>query len=66
MLDGWLELRFLQLYGEEHYDCLGENHGEAMTAYLHRFPGDEARMDVRMVQQWELFGDPILKIGGYD
>ena len=66
VLDGWLELRFLQLYGEKQYDCLGENHGEAMTGYLHRFLGDEARMDVKMVQQWELFGDPSLKIGGYD
>ena len=37
-----------------------------MTVYLHRSPGDEARMDVKMVQQWELFVDPILKIGGYD
>jgi len=65
-LDGWLELNFLQLYGEEHYDCLGENHGEAITGYLHRFFGDEAKMDVKMVQQWELFGDPSLKIGGYN
>jgi len=66
VLDGWLELNFLKLYGEEHYDCLGENHGEAITGYLHRFFGDEAKMDVKMVQQWELFGDPSLKIGGYN
>ncbi|UCF13338.1 MAG: hypothetical protein JSW06_03530 [Thermoplasmatales archaeon] len=66
VLDGWLELRFLQLYGEENYDILGENHGETLTEYLHRFIGDEAKMDVKMVQQWELFGDPSLKIGGYE
>jgi hypothetical protein len=66
VLDGWLELRFLQLYGEENFDILGENHGDTMTGYLHRFLGDEAMMDVKMVQQWELFGDPSLKIGGYD
>jgi len=66
VLDGWLELRFLKLYGEEHYDILGENHGETLTGYLHRFLGDEAKMDVKMVQQWELFGDPSLKIGGYE
>ncbi|MCK5112620.1 MAG: hypothetical protein KAQ84_03675 [Thermoplasmatales archaeon] len=66
VLDGWLELRFLQLYGEENYDILGENHGETLTGYLQRFLGNEAKMDVKMVQQWELFGDPSLKIGGYE
>lgn len=65
VLDGWLELRFLQLYGEENYEILGENHGETLKGYLHRFLGDEAKMDVKMVQQWQLFGDPSLKIGGY-
>jgi hypothetical protein len=65
VLDGWMELRFLELYGKEHKDMLGENHGETMTGYLHRFLGDGAVMDVKMVQQWELFGDPSLKIGGY-
>jgi len=66
VLDGWLELRFLEHYGKEHRDILGENHGDTMAGYLHRFLGDEAKMDVKMVQQWELFGDPSLKIGGYD
>jgi len=65
VLDGWLELRFLELYGTEGYDILGENHGDTMSEYLNRFLGDEAKMDVKMVQQWELFGDPSLKIGGY-
>jgi hypothetical protein len=65
VLDGWLELRFLQLYGEEQQDILGENHGEAITEYLHRFYGNNEKMDIKMVQQWELFGDPSLKIGGY-
>jgi len=66
VLDGWLELRFLEFYGKENRYILGENHGDTMTGYLHRFLGDEAKMDVKMVQQWELFGDPSLKIGGYD
>jgi hypothetical protein len=65
ILDGWLELRFLELYGIENSDILGLNHGEALTEYLNRFLGDDAKMDVKMVQQWELFGDPSLKIGGY-
>jgi hypothetical protein len=63
--DGWLELRFFQLYGEDNQDILGENHGDAITEYLHRFLGNNDEMDTKMVQQWELFGDPSLKIGGY-
>jgi hypothetical protein len=66
ILDGWLELRFMELYGMEGYDIVGLNHGETMTGYLNRFLGDDAFMDTKMVQQWELFGDPSLKIGGYE
>ncbi len=65
VLDGWLELRFLQLYGEFGQDDLGMNHAQTMTEYLHRFLDDDWTMDTKMVQQWELFGDPSLKIGGY-
>ncbi len=65
VLDGWMELRFLQLYGEDGQQDLGENHGQTITEYLHRFLGDEEKMDTKMVQQWQLFGDPSLKINGY-
>jgi hypothetical protein len=65
ILDGWLELRFLELYGKENQNILGLNHGMTITGYLHKFLGDDAKMDVKMVQQWELFGDPSLVIGGY-
>jgi hypothetical protein len=65
VLDGWMELHFLELYGLNKKEYLGENHGQTLTEYLHRFLGDNTKMDTKMVQQWELFGDPILKIGGY-
>lgn len=65
VLDGWLELRFLEKYGIDGQDDLGLNHGDTMTEYLHRFLGNNDKMDVKMVHQWELFGDPSLKIGGY-
>ena len=65
VLDGWLELRFLELYGELGQDDLGLNHAQAMTEYLHIFLGSNEKMDTKMVQQWELFGDPSLKIKGY-
>lgn len=65
ILDGWMELQFLELYAKEHKDVLGENHGQTITEYLHRFLGNNDEMDTKMVQQWQLFGDPSLKIGGY-
>ena len=64
VLDGWLEIRFFQLFGEEHVGILGATHGETLTGYLHRFLGANEKMDVKMVQEWELFGDPSLRIGG--
>jgi hypothetical protein len=64
VLDGWLELRFFELFGTDNYKYLGENHGQTMTEYLNRFIGNDAEMDTKMVQQWELFGDPSLSIGG--
>jgi hypothetical protein len=63
VLDGWLELRFLELYGMENSNDLGENHGQAIAEYLHWFLGSNQKMDTKMVQQWELFGDPSLRIG---
>jgi len=65
VLDGWMELRFLELYGIQQQDDLGENHGQTMIEYLHWFIGNNEKMDTKMVQQWQLFGDPSLKIGGY-
>lgn len=65
VLDGWLELRFFQLYGTENMKILGENLGITLTEYLHVFLGSGEKMDVKMVQQYVLFGDPSLQIGGY-
>ena len=64
VLDGWLELRFLELSGNEQNNILGENYAETLTGYLHTFLGSNEKMDVKMIQQWQLFGDPSLHIGG--
>jgi hypothetical protein len=53
------------LYQTEHFDILGQTQQEAITDYLHTFLGAGDEMDIKMVQQWQLFGDPTLKIGGY-
>jgi hypothetical protein len=66
ILDGWLELNFFKLYGTEKQDILGLNYGDTLTGYLNVFLGDDSKMDVKMVQQWVFFGDPSMKIGGYE
>ena len=63
--DGWLELQFLRLYQDHHIHVLGQTQQEAIKSYLHRFLGAGDEMDIKMVQQWQLFGDPSLLIGGY-
>ena len=64
VLDGWLELRFFQLYNQEKVDILGDLHSGAIKDYLHTFLCSHDEMDPKMVQQWQLFGDPSLKVGG--
>ena len=60
--DGWLELDFLKLYSEENIHILGELHQQAITNYLNMFLGNNDEMDMKMAQQWQLFGDPSLQI----
>jgi len=64
-LDGWMELRFFELYNQEQVDMLGNLHSGAISEYLDTFLCAHDEMDVKMVQQWQLFGDPSLKVGGY-
>ncbi|MFO7678391.1 MAG: C25 family cysteine peptidase [Thermoplasmatota archaeon] len=60
--DGWLELRFFELYQEENIRGVGELHQQAIAQYLNRFLGNHDEMDIKMVQQWQLFGDPSLTL----
>jgi hypothetical protein len=63
--DGWLELKFLETYRDGGSTNVGRTQSEAISQYLHTFLGCGDEMDIKMVQQWQLFGDPTLKIGGY-
>ena len=65
VLGGYLETLFFRKYGMENIDVLGEIWGCAVTDYLHVYPGMDDQTDCKTVQQWILFGDPSLKIGGY-
>jgi hypothetical protein len=60
----YMELQFFKSYSEGK-DVLGETHGSGLTYYLNKFPPMSDKVDSKIVQQWELLGDPSLKIGGY-
>jgi len=60
--DGWLELKFFELYSQNGIRVLGELHQDAITNYLNVFLGNNDEMDTKMVQQWQLFGDPSLQV----
>lgn len=73
-LDGWLFPRFFYHYGVNENHILGECFSAAITDYVNEFdineelygPAEDGAGAIRqMVEQWELFGDPSLKIGGY-
>jgi len=74
---GYIETLFFKMYGKENIDILGETWGQTITNilgetwgqtitnYLNVYPGMRDRTDAKTVEQWILFGDPSLKIGGY-
>jgi len=64
-LDGWFETQFFRLYNEENIDILGETYGQTVTDYVNTFPVYSDRYDCKIVETHVLFGDPSLKIGGY-
>jgi len=69
----FLDSQFFYEYGINGTDILGEAWGNAITNYLNKYPinwstksGWDYSYDAKTVQQWVIFGDPSLKIGGYD
>ena len=60
----WLYPEFFRQYGEEGHIILGEVHSQAITSYINTF-GQFNILDVKTVQEFTLFGDPSLRIGGY-
>ncbi len=60
----WIFPEFFRQYGEEGHQILGDAHGQSITNYIATF-GQSNMIDVKMVQEFALFGDPSLKIGGY-
>lgn len=64
-LIGYLETQFFKGYSKNHIDILGKTICHAINEYLTIYPGMEGWSDAKTLEQWVLFGDPTLKIGGY-
>jgi len=72
-LTGWIETHFFEVYAnsDEINQTLGKIHGQTISDYITVFTpnyGGENNLntkDRKTVEQWILFGDPSLKIGGY-
>jgi hypothetical protein len=69
-LNPWIALRFFEIYTNQSIDILGEIHAKSIIDYVNivggvnggaRFPP----LQRNQVEEWILFGDPSLKIGGY-
>jgi hypothetical protein len=68
----YLEPTFFHEYGVNGTTILGKVWGNTISDYLNHYPIDwetpaakDSAIDAKTVQQWALFGDPSLKIGGY-
>jgi hypothetical protein len=68
----YLEPTFFHEFGVNGTTILGKAWGNAISDYLNHYPIDwntpaakDSAIDAKTVQQWALFGDPSLKIGGY-
>jgi len=68
----YLEPTFFKEYGVNGTMILGKVWGNAISDYLNHYPIDwntpaakDSAIDAKTVQQWALFGDPSLMIGGY-
>lgn len=68
----FIDVQLFYEYGINGTDILGKAWGNSITNYLNNFPinwttnsGWDYSYDAKTVQQWVLFGDPSLKIGGY-
>jgi len=62
-VSGGLESNFYYMIGKENVTNLADAHSGAITKYINEFKLDVN--DVYCITEYQLFGDPSLKIGGY-
>jgi len=67
-----LEGAFFHAYGQHNVTVLGDTWAAAITSYAQTYPVNwsmqawgDSWIDAKVVQSWELLGDPSLHIGGY-
>ena len=60
---------FFRIFGEEEKTIIGDIFSETLTNIIHDFTGDfsgeDDRIQCKCIQEFQLIGDPSLKIGGY-
>jgi len=68
----WLDRQFFAEYSLNNIDVLGDTWKSTVTAVINSCPinwsdstDDGASLIAKNIEQWVLFGDPSLKIGGY-
>jgi hypothetical protein len=62
---GFLAVELFRLYSKEGIQTLGVLHQQALTNYVDQFQVHSNKEHSKSVQEFILFGDPSLKIGGY-
>ncbi|MBN1860473.1 MAG: hypothetical protein JW840_03325 [Candidatus Thermoplasmatota archaeon] len=62
---GFLAVELFRLYGQEGIDTLGLIHQQSLSNYIELFPVHTNKIHCKSLQEFILFGDPSLKIGGY-
>jgi hypothetical protein len=64
--EGWLSVRFFEVYVNQSINILGNTHSQAIIDYINIIGGVNIdRIDRKTIEEWVLLGDPSLKMGGY-
>jgi hypothetical protein len=61
---GYLATGFFKQYGQNGERILGKIFYNTLSDYIKNFPCMSYKVDCKSVQEWTLFGDPSLMIGG--
>ena len=56
---------FFRIFGEEEIDILGTIYVDTITNIIENFSEGDEKIHYKCVQEFQLIGDPSLKIGGY-
>ena len=61
---GWMEYRFFTYY-KQGKEIIGDTWTASLNGYLNSFGYNLGTGGYKTVEEWTLFGDPTLKMGGY-